>query len=415
MARQGPTIYLETDDSGEIEIVLVIHAGEEQRLPRTTPEQDLVCAVELDYSVYRNEVHRLREEHPLFEEKPEVSSADYADLTAQVTRIAETMRELDPVAYFAITARLDLIRRAPDDGSAQYLLSNGSQQIYALEEPLHAQVRLRNIFDVTFDGMERATQRERYEKLRATYPDAVNRFCHARWMEEADCAPLSKRRLEYAMTSLEELRLLELTLYFQQDKRRIARCEYCWSYFVPKTSHATAYCDRVFDGKTCKKLGPNLKRFMGPEQDEALRLCALLHRRMLSRVNRYDGALESEQARRIKMDTHMFEAWSSLAKDARMAYMRHELTTEEFLRSIDVFHELDSYDVSAPKEPGKNIFQERGERSIDFDPEAAYQAVQVLDMRDPSVKPEWKTYSAEECRRWEQQGHESLREKYGEE
>ena len=114
-----------------------------------------------------------------------------------------------------------------------------------------------------------------------------------------------------------------------------------------------------------------------------------------------------------KMDTYMFEAWSSLAKDARMAYMRRELTTEEFLRRIDVFHELDSYDVSAPKEPGKSIFQERGERNIDFDPEAAYQAVQVLDMRDPNVAPERKTYSAEECKRWEQQGHESLRKKYG--
>ena len=105
-----------------------------------------------------------------------------------------------------------------------------------------------------------------------------------------------------------------------------------------------------------------------------------------------------------KMDTYMFEAWSSLAKDARMAHMRRELTTEEFLRRIDVFHELDSYDVSAPMEPGKSILQERVERNIDFDPESAYQAVQVLDMRDPSVKPEWKTYSAEECKRWEQQG-----------
>ena len=115
----------------------------------------------------------------------------------------------------------------------------------------------------------------------------------------------------------------------------------------------------------------------------------------------------------IKMDTYMFEAWSSLAKDARMAHMRRELTTEEFLRRIDVFHELDSYDVSAPKEPGKSVFQGRVERSIDFDPASAYQAAQVLDMRDPDVVPEWKPYSAEECRRWEQQGHESLREKYG--
>ena len=75
----------------------------------------------------------MREEHPLFEEKPDVSAADYADLTAQVKRIAETMRELDPVAHFTITARLDLIHRAPDDGSALFLLSAGDQQIRAVE------------------------------------------------------------------------------------------------------------------------------------------------------------------------------------------------------------------------------------------------------------------------------------------
>ena len=157
----------------------------------------------------------MREEHPLFEEKPDVSAADYADLTAQVKRIAETMRELDPVAHFTITARLDLIRRSPDDGSALFLLSAGDQQIRALEEPLRAQTRLRNIFDVTFGGMERATQRERYEKLRATYPDTVNHFYHARWLEETGGASLSRHRMEYAVISLEELRLLELTLYFQ--------------------------------------------------------------------------------------------------------------------------------------------------------------------------------------------------------
>ena len=60
-------IYLETDASGEIEVVLPGGAGSEERLPRTTPERDLIFAVEADYSGYRKELFRLREKHPLFE------------------------------------------------------------------------------------------------------------------------------------------------------------------------------------------------------------------------------------------------------------------------------------------------------------------------------------------------------------
>ena len=222
----GPMIYLEADGSGEVEVVLADKAGGEKRLPRTTPEHDLILAVETDYSAYRKELRHLREEHPLFEEQPDVQQSALMDLTAQARTLADTLREINPVAHFIVTARLDAALRTPDDGTALFLLRAGQRQLLALEEPIRAQVRLRNIFAVTFDGMERATQRERYEKLRSIYPDAVGRHYFMRWMDEADGAPLSSTRAEYAVSSLHELRLLELALYFQQEKRRITRCEY---------------------------------------------------------------------------------------------------------------------------------------------------------------------------------------------
>ena len=406
-------ICLEVDGSGEIEVVLSDEAGGEERIPRTTPERDLILAVETDYSAYCKELRRLREEHPLFEETVDVRETDLQDLSAQTLALAETLREIDPVAHFTVAAGLDAAYRMRDDGSASFLLHAGQLQLLALEEPIRAQVRLRNIFDVTFDGMERATQRERYEKLQSTYPDAVGRHYRMRWMEETDGAPLSDTRAEYAVSSLYELRLLELALYFRQEKWRIARCEYCWSYFVPKTSHATAYCDRAFGGKTCKQLGPNLKRFIGPEQDEALRICNRLRRRMAARLERYGGALADEQARRFRMDASMYLDWSELARDASMAYLRRELTTEEFLRRIDVYHELESYEVSVPNAPDKSVLQQRIERDIDFDPALAYQTMQVLDLGES--EPAWRTETAEEQARQERRGHESLREKFGKE
>lgn len=88
---------------------------------------------------------------------------------------------------------------------------------------------------------------------------------------------------------------------------------------------------------------------------------------------------------------------------------------EEFLRRIDVFHELHSYGVSVRKEPGRSVFQERVKRNVGFDPTSAYQTMQVPNGRDPDVVTEWETYSAEDCNRREQRGHESLQEKYARE
>ena len=51
MRGTEPTIYLETDGSGEIEIVLTDASGIEQKLPRTTPEQDLTRAAETGEAV----------------------------------------------------------------------------------------------------------------------------------------------------------------------------------------------------------------------------------------------------------------------------------------------------------------------------------------------------------------------------
>ena len=124
MRRVDPAIYLETDGGGEIEIVLTDASGNEQRLPRTTPERDLIRATEVDFSAYRKEIRRLREKHPLFEERLDIPETDLEDLTAQVLALSEMLREIDPVAYFTVTASLDAALRMRDDGSASFLLSH---------------------------------------------------------------------------------------------------------------------------------------------------------------------------------------------------------------------------------------------------------------------------------------------------
>lgn len=238
-----------------------------------------------------------------------------------------------------------------------FLLNAAEELLHVLEEPIRTQVCLRNILEMTFDGMERA-------------------------------------------------------LYFQQDKQRIARCDYCWGWFVPKTKKATRYCDRVTDGFPCKKRGARFKRNLVEEQDGALRVCNQLRDRMYARFLRWQDAVPSERGNLIPMDYDQYTAWSENARLARMEYQDGKLTTEEFLRKIDMTHELESYEAGKAELVEETVWQNRVHGDFSFDPETYYpETMQVLDLG--VEEPKWELRTADDLRRRDQKGHQSLREQYG--
>ena len=154
---------------------LTLLAGEERTALRP-PEEDLIGSLSIDYGAYRREIQRLRETHPLFRPRIDIPVSDLADLTAEALMLLTTLREIDPVGYLFVADGLDRVLSREDDGSASFLLETGMALLDALEVPIYTQVRLRNIFEVTFDGTERMTQREQLDLLREIYPD-VARLC----------------------------------------------------------------------------------------------------------------------------------------------------------------------------------------------------------------------------------------------
>lgn len=152
------------------------------------------------------------------------------------------LQKTDPVSFFTLGMLLDQALQREDDGSALFLLNAAEELLFVLEEPIRTQIYLWNILEMTADGMERASQQERFEKLCRIYPQ-VGKLCDPASLPEAG---LGNRA--FAVRSLFGLGMLELALYFQQDRQRIARCEYCWGWFIPKTKKVTRYCDRVTDG-----------------------------------------------------------------------------------------------------------------------------------------------------------------------
>ncbi len=410
---KGPRICLMTDGGPEVEIILIDENGEQQHLPKQTPAELLVEAASIDYGAYRTEVRRLWDEHPLFEESDTVNMEDFYDLAVDALCLPDTLKEVDPLSHFVLLERLRMfILQMKDNGSALFPLQTGADMIRILDEPLMAQIRMRNVFEIAFDDFERGTQRQRYEALEKVYPGLVNRFFPSVLVEETEGDIPYGNRLLYSLTSIFELYQLLLALYFKQNKQRIAKCERCWNYFIPKTKKQTLYCDRTFNGASCKQAGPNLKRNLGPEYDEALAIYNRIRNRMAERMDRY--YLFGPTERLNPMDADRYYDWLGMAHQARTDYLDKKISSGEFLRRIDSFQVLDSHEAgkTEPVTPGDTACRKRVEHNIDFDPDRSFQTMQILDLSKGSDGAQWQYLTVEDQKRKARGGNESLMDRY---
>lgn len=404
----GSQLLLVEKGVGLFSTVLCYEDGTEKQLPATTPAKDLIAVTEIDYRGYRREIKRLRDKHPLFTARLDIPVADFEDFMAEALLTPSMLQKTDPVSFFVLGELLDQALQREDDSSALFLLNAAEELLYVLEDPIRTQVCLRNILEMTFDGMEGATQRERFEKLCRIYPQ-IGRLC-----DPTSLPDMERGQRVFRANSIFGLRLLELALYFQQDKQRIARCGYCWGWFIPKTKKATRYCDRVTDGFPCKQRGARFKRNLVEDEDGALKLCNQLRDRMYARLLRWQDAAPGERDKLIPMDYGQYEAWSENARLARMEYLKGKLTAEEFLRRIDTTCELVSYETDRAELVGQTVWQQRVAGDISFDPEIRYpETLQCIDLG--VEEPTWELLTAEDLRREDQEGHQSLREKYAKE
>ena len=409
---KGPSICLITDGGPEVEIILVGSDGEQQHLQKRTSAELLIEAASIDYKSYRTEVQRLWKEHPLFEDSDTVNMEVFYDLAVDALCLPDTLKEIDAVSHFVLLERLQaLIHQMNDDGSAMFPLRMGADMIHILDESLLAQIQLRNVFEVTFDDFERGNQRQRYEALEKVYPGLVNRFFPSMMVEdEKGDVPLGNRTL-YSPTSIFELYQLLLALYFKQNKQRIAKCERCWNYFIPKTKKQTLYCDRIFNGASCKQAGPNLKRNLGPEYDEALEIYNRLRNRMSERMERH--YLFGSNERLHPMDAERYYDWLTMAQQAREDYLGRKISSEEFLRRIDSFGVLNNYGAAKtePIAPCDTKWRKKIENDILFDADRSFQTMQSLDL-GKGEDAQWECITAEEQKLDARGGNASLMDRY---
>ena len=220
------------------------------------------------------------------------------------------------------------------------------------------------------------------------------------------------KKVEYSLNTLLELRILELEMYFRQPNR-IARCAYCWGYFMPKTKKETLYCDREWDdGKTCKQLGPNAQRRIDQHNDNALAIFEVLRKRMGARYERFMDSGEQMNTEFILNIDGYFD-WSNEAKQARMDYLDGKITAEEFICRIDKYGELSDFIAQkTEQDTGESVLERLVRRDLSFDPERRYFDILTLDLGE--ANPQWKTVTAEEWLKREQGNRRPLAERAAE-
>ena len=149
-----PGVYLHSVDGIRFSVLLADGATSPVQSPPRSPAELLPAAASIDYTDYRKETHRFYEKHPLFEPKLDIPVAELEDLVGEALMLPSRLSKRDPLNFSLFGHELDLCLQMQDDGMASFLLRAGQAILRTLEMPVLAQIRLRNIFEMAFDGAE---------------------------------------------------------------------------------------------------------------------------------------------------------------------------------------------------------------------------------------------------------------------
>ncbi len=399
--------YVQTENEKTIDVFMVTAERKEKKMLEIDPSLDLIDVLDYNYGSYRDAVECLRD-YQLVTKQRDVHMDVFDHFMEDAYKLPPMLARFDKAGYFFVTEILKNIAAISDDNSASYPVDQCSRVMHTLLMPVVVQLRLRNIFEAVFGQMERATQAERSRAIQKYYTKEFDIYFHMKQLPaDTEDAPFSKR-VEYKLDDLMQFRMLELRMHLRQ-KRRFARCANCWNYFLPKTQKETLYCDRVFNGKTCKQSGPLGQRRVEQHEDNALKIYEELRHRMAARYERYNDSGERMKTD-YPMDFFAYCKWSDEARAARQAYLDGLMTPLEFIVSIDSFKEYEGFvSERTEKKGGPSLYAERARSNINFDPANLYVNRMTLDLG--AENPEWDVQTAYAWQKEEMGDQRSIRDK----
>ena len=125
-----------------------------------------------------------------------------------------------------------------------------------------------------------------------------------------------------------------LLQHFLLSDPKVAVCQYCGHFFIPKTRKRTRYCDRIIrDRKTCKQIAPHMTH---RERTASNRVLTEYNRVKDMLLHRLDRTCEDKRSSPIDLTYADFCKWQKAAFDARCRFLAGEITEEDALRIIHV-------------------------------------------------------------------------------
>ena len=121
---------------------------------------------------------------------------------------------------------------------------------------------------------------------------------------------------------------------FLRSEPLVGCCGLCGKFYLPKTKRRTLYCDRIIrEGKTCKQIGPYLKRKELARFNHVVSEFNHAKDRLLRRLERtgYD-----KKPSPIDLTERQYFSWLEKAALARDQFLAGEISEEDALASIHV-------------------------------------------------------------------------------
>ena len=315
-------LYIIVGTDGTINKKLVTGKGAID-LPATNIEDEIIYFTEISYKEYVERISEIEElsfaiENDDADNFGQVDMKLFYKLLQMVNEIIWDMEEMN-LLLGTLTRTLIEDNKIDDDGSAMYVFNT----IYMLCNCFKEVLNFNLIFKIVIENL--------CEKSDNPIP---KEYSHIRQGEFKQIFSSSNNnKLQYHFRSIKSY-MHFLLLYFLNSDPNIAWCNCCGRYFIPKTRKQTLYCDRIIeDGKTCKEIGPKLKRKFEAKKDIVIDTYNKTYQKLYKRYER--SSLQPHESPK-SLSISEFYNWQDKATNARNDYMKGNMTAEEALKIIVV-------------------------------------------------------------------------------
>lgn len=139
----------------------------------------------------------------------------------------------------------------------------------------------------------------------------------------------------YRFTDLENYAQF-VFLNMMQYNYNFCKCNYCYSFFIPKTKKFTRFCDRIDpkSGKTCKDVAPTVYRNDDINSNKILKQYNLAVRRNYMRMCRGEERISGESTDR-DIEPQIYFEWRDRVLKSMRLWKDRQISDEDFVKDIN--------------------------------------------------------------------------------